>query len=189
MYYLSLLLVFLLSQIALASNQIVLIGAPGAGKGTLAAQLKEALNIPHISSGDIVRAEIFAGTEFGKKVVEYNNKGQLLPDTPEFMGMLFEALKNRLMKPDCDQGFILDGIPRTEQQAHQLEEVLKKIGKALDSAILIDVSNQTLLDRLAGRVICKTCNLSYHMLFQPPKHEGKCDHCEKCLVKRSDDCL
>ena len=170
-----------------AQMNLVLLGPPGSGKGTVAVRLKEKYGIPHISSGDIVRAEMAAGTPFGLKVKEMMNAGQLLPDTPEFMGLLFDAVKTRLSQEDCKKGFILDGIPRTQWQAGKLNEVLSSIGKRVDAAVLLDVSRDTLIKRLTGRMICKGCTLSYHSELQPPKTAGKCDKCCQALTIRPDD--
>lgn len=169
------------------TKNLVLIGAPGSGKGTVGAQLKEKYAIPHISAGDIVRAEIQARTPFGLKVEEMTAKGQLLPDGSDLMAQLFEAVKNRLLKDDCKNGFILDGIPRTGAQAKQLTTVLSSVGKKLDAVILLDVGRETLVNRLAGRQICKGCSLSYHKIFQPPKVASTCDKCCKPLTERPDD--
>lgn len=171
----------------LASLNIVLLGGPGAGKGTLAAEVREKYNLPHISSGDIVRAEIDAKTRFGILVADMIGKGQLLPDTPEFMGQLFEAVKRRLSQNDCRDGFILDGIPRTAWQAQELNAVLASIGKKVDVAVLVDVGRENLMLRLGGRLVCKDCRVSYHKEFSPPTVPGKCNKCCRALTQRSDD--
>jgi adenylate kinase len=172
---------------ALAAPNFVLVGAPGSGKGTMGKALSDHYGIPHISSGDIVRAEIAAGTPFGLKVKEMMAAGKLLPDTPEFMGEVFEALKRRLQEPSASNGFILDGIPRNALQAIRLESVLNSIGRKIDHVLLMDVSEETLVDRVMGRLICKGCGMSYHMTSRPPKVEGLCDECFQPLVKRPDD--
>ena len=166
---------------------IVLLGAPGSGKGTLAAQLKEHYKIPHISSGDMVRVEIKAGTPLGRMVAESTAKGLLLTDTPESMGQLLALLKTRLMQEDCESGFILDGVPRTLWQVCEVDRLLMSIGKQVDVALLLRVDHQTIISRLAGRVVCKTCSASYHQETNPPKTFGTCDRCQQTLIRRPDD--
>lgn len=166
---------------------VVLLGAPGSGKGTLATQLKKRYGIPHISSGDIVRAEIKAETVLGKAIEDSTAKGLLLADTPEFMGKLLEKIKNRLLQSDCQQGFILDGLPRTLWQVSELDTLLSQSNKELDVAIFIECNHQKIVDRLAGRMVCKTCALSYHPVTNPPQVINTCNRCHNELFRRSDD--
>jgi len=166
---------------------IVLLGAPGSGKGTLAAQLKKHYDIPHVSSGDIIRAEIKAGSSLGKAVADSTAKGILLTDTPEFMGKLLETIKQRLLQPDCQHGFILDGAPRTLWQVTELDRLLALIGKDIDAVVLLEVTHQNIVERLAGRMVCKICSLSYHQATNPPQVTNTCDRCHQLLSRRSDD--
>ncbi len=165
----------------------MLLGAPGSGKGTVAVRLKEKYGIPHISTGDVVRAEIKAGTAFGKRVKEMTDKGQLMPDTPEYIGQLIDAVKVRLSQDDCKNGFILDGLPRTAWQASQLGLILGSMGRPLTAAVLLEVSHDTLMKRLTGRLTCTGCKVTYHQELQPPKVPGTCDKCCQKLYVRPDD--
>ncbi|MGE4233227.1 MAG: nucleoside monophosphate kinase [Bacteriovoracia bacterium] len=181
------LFLFLLSTSVLAGPKIVLLGANGSGKGTLAAQLRDKYNVPHISTGDLIQREIDAGTPFGKTVQEFKVSGRLLPDTRKYMGVLIKKLKKRLQEEDCNNGFILDGFPRTLWQAKQLTAMLKSIGKSLDGAVLLDVDWQTVLERTSGRLVCKACEITYHSTNKKPAVEGKCDQCCQELVSRPED--
>ena len=161
---------------------IVFLGPPGAGKGTQAKKIAEKYGIPQISTGDMFREHLAKGTELGKKAKEYMDKGALVPDEI-VLGMVEERLK----QPDCEKGFILDGFPRTVPQAEALDKLLEKLGKKIDYAILIDVPDEELVKRLTGRRTCKKCGMMYHVMFKPPKEEGKCDVCGGELYQRADD--
>ncbi len=161
---------------------IVLFGPPGAGKGTQAKELTKRYGIPHISTGDILRANVRDGTELGMKAKEYMDRGELVPDT-----VLIGLIRNRLNEPDCKEGYLLDGYPRTIPQADALDIILREIGKPLDVVINIDVSDDSLVERLSGRRTCPTCGESYHVVFNPPEQQGVCDACGSQLYQRDDD--
>ncbi len=161
---------------------IVLFGPPGAGKGTQAKELTKKYGIPHISTGDILRANVRDGTELGMKAKEYMDRGELVPDT-----VLIGLIRNRLNEPDCKEGYLLDGYPRTIPQADALDIILREIGKLLDVVINIDVSDDSLVERLSGRRTCPTCGESYHVVFNPPEQQGVCDACGSQLYQRDDD--
>ena len=160
----------------------VLLGPPGAGKGTQATRIVEKYNVPHISTGDIFRENIKNGTELGKKAQEYMNKGELVPDD-----LVIEIATTRLLADDCKEGFLLDGFPRTVYQAEKLDEFLKAHGLELDVVIDIEVGKDELITRLTGRRVCKSCGASFHVVNIPPKQEGICDNCGAELVQRADD--
>ncbi len=160
----------------------VLLGPPGAGKGTQAAKIVEKYNIPHISTGDIFRENIKNGTELGKKAKEYMDKGELVPDD-----LVIDLATDRLLADDCKNGFLLDGFPRTVYQAEKLDEFLKAHGQKLDTVIDIEVEKEELITRLTGRRVCKACGASFHVVNIPPKKEGICDICGAELVQRADD--
>lgn len=162
--------------------RIILLGAPGAGKGTQAVNLSEKLNIPHISTGDIFRANIKEGTELGIKAKSFIDQGLLVPDE-----LTVSIVKDRLLKDDCKNGFLLDGFPRTIPQAEQLDEALKGMGLKLNAVINLDVSDDVIVKRMAGRRVCKSCGRSYHIAANPPKSEGLCDFCGEKLFIRDDD--
>ena len=162
----------------------ILLGPPGAGKGTQAVKIVEKYGIPHISTGDIFRENIKNGTELGKKAQEYMNRGELVPDE-----LVVEIATDRLLKDDCKEGFLLDGFPRTVFQAEKLDEFLQAHGQKLDVVIDIEVEKQELLTRLTGRRVCKKCGASYHIVNIPPKKEGICDICGGELFQRPDDSL
>ncbi len=161
---------------------IVFLGPPGAGKGTQAKRITERYGIPQISTGDMFREHLSKGTELGKKAKEYMEKGQLVPDE-----IVLSMVEERLKQPDCEKGFILDGFPRTVPQAEALDEMLAKWGKKIDYAIAIEVPDEELVKRLTGRRTCKKCGMMYHVIFKPPKEEGKCDACGGELYQRADD--
>jgi len=160
----------------------ILLGPPGAGKGTQAARIVEKYNVPHISTGDIFRDNVKRQTELGKKAQEYMNKGELVPDD-----LVIEIACTRLLEDDCKEGFLLDGFPRTVYQAEKLDEFLADHGMELDKAINIDVADDELISRLTGRRTCKDCGASYHIVNIPTKVEGVCDECGGELVQRADD--
>jgi adenylate kinase len=160
----------------------VLLGPPGAGKGTQAVRLVEKYNVPQISTGDIFRANIKEGTELGKKAQEYMNAGNLVPDE-----LVVDLVKDRLVKEDCRNGYLLDGFPRTIYQAEELDKFLAEQGQKLDAVINFKVSNEALIKRLTGRRVCKDCGFGYHLEFAPPKVDGVCDKCGGELLQRADD--
>ena len=160
----------------------VLLGPPGAGKGTQAVRLVEKYGIPQISTGDIFRKNIKEGTELGKKAQEYMNSGQLVPDE-----LVVDLVKDRVQQDDCKNGYLLDGFPRTIFQAEQLDKFLAEQGQKLDAVINFEVGYETLMKRLTGRRLCKECGASYHIVFSPPKAEGRCDKCGGELEQRKDD--
>ena len=161
---------------------LILLGPPGAGKGTQAVKIVEKYNIPHISTGDIFRENIKKGTELGKKAKEYMDKGELVPDD-----LVCEIATSRLLEDDCKNGFLLDGFPRTVYQAEKLDEFLEKHGKKIDKVLDIAVEKEELMTRLIGRRVCKACGATYHVVFNPTKVEGKCDVCGESLILRDDD--
>lgn len=162
--------------------RLVLLGPPGAGKGTQASAIVNRYNIPHISTGDIFRANIKEGTELGKKAKDYMNKGLLVPDE-----LVVSIVKDRLTKEDCKFGFLLDGFPRTVSQAESLDTELLSMGTKLDRVINIDAESKVLIERAIGRRICKQCGATYHIKFNPPKVEGVCDLDSGPLFQRDDD--
>lgn len=162
--------------------KIIMLGAPGAGKGTQAKKIAEHYGIPHISTGDIFRANIKNGTELGKKAKEYMDQGLLVPDE-----LTCDLVTDRVSKEDCANGYILDGFPRTIPQAEALEDALKKMGTDVDYAINVDVPDSSIVSRMGGRRACVTCGATYHLMFMPPKKEGICDSCGSALILRDDD--
>ena len=161
---------------------IVLLGAPGVGKGTQAEKLAKELSIPHISTGDMFREAVARGTEMGMKAKEYMDRGELVPDD-----VVIGVVKERLSQPDCAIGFILDGFPRTVAQAEALERVMEELGKNIEYAISIDVAEDEIVRRLSGRRTCEACGKVYHVIYNPPKQEGVCDECGGTLYQRDDD--
>ncbi len=161
---------------------ILLMGPPGAGKGTQAEKLVADFPIPHISTGDMFRAAVKNGTELGKEAKKYMDAGGLVPDE-----VTIGIVKERLSQPDCQKGFILDGFPRTKEQAVALDEILKELGIKLDAAVNISVPDADLVARVTGRRICKKCGATYHVIYNPPKQEGVCDKCSGELYQRNDD--
>ena len=160
----------------------VLLGPPGAGKGTQAAKVIEKYNVPHISTGDIFRANINEGTELGKKAKGYIDEGKLVPDE-----LVVNLVTDRLQKADCKEGFLLDGFPRTIFQAEQLDKFLSENGQKLDIVLNFKVRKDVLVERIAGRRVCKSCGASFHVVNVPPKKEGICDACGGELFQRKDD--
>lgn len=161
---------------------IILMGLPGAGKGTQAEQIKANYPIPHISTGDMFRAAIKNETSLGKEAKSYIDKGQLVPDS-----VTIGLVEERLSQEDAKNGFLLDGFPRTVEQAVALDEILAKSGRKIEKVLNIDVDPKILLPRLTGRRICKSCGNTYHLVFNPTKVEGVCDNCQGELYQRSDD--
>lgn len=163
---------------------LILLGGPGAGKGTQAKKLIDKYQIPQISTGDILRAAVKEGTEMGRKAKEYMDAGKLVPDE-----VVIGIIKDRLAQPDCKKGFILDGFPRTVPQAEALDKVLADMGSKIDHVISIDVDEEELVTRLTGRRTCKNpdCGQMFHIKFNPPKKEGVCDKCGSELYQRDDD--
>ena len=162
--------------------KIVMLGAPGAGKGTQAKMIAEKYSIPHISTGDIFRANIKNGTELGKEAKSYMDKGQLVPDE-----LTVRILLDRVAKDDCANGYVLDGFPRTIPQAEVLDKELSNKGESIDFAINVDVPDENIVRRMSGRRACLSCGATYHIVHIPPKQEGICDKCGSELVLRDDD--
>ena len=162
--------------------KIIMLGAPGAGKGTQAKMIAEKYGVPHVSTGDIFRANIKNGTELGKEVKQYMDKGQLVPDE-----LTVKILLDRVAQPDCENGYVLDGFPRTIPQAEVLDKELTKLGDAIDYAINVDVPDENIVKRMSGRRACVTCGATYHIEHIPPKKEGVCDKCGSELILRDDD--
>lgn len=161
---------------------VILMGLPGAGKGTQGERIVEEFGIPHISTGDMFRAAIREETEMGLLAKSYMDQGLLVPDE-----VVIGIVKERLNKPDCEKGFMLDGFPRTLAQAESLDTMLLQLGRQIDHVINIDVDRSILLDRLTGRRICKSCGATYHVVFNPTNQEGVCDKCGGELYQRDDD--
>ncbi|MBN2287539.1 MAG: adenylate kinase [Tissierellales bacterium] len=162
--------------------RLMLLGPPGAGKGTQAESISKQFNIPHISTGDIFRQNIKNGTELGHKAQEFMNKGLLVPDE-----LVVDLVKDRLSQEDCQNGFLIDGFPRTIPQADALDRELNNMGINLDRVINIQVDREILIERAVGRRVCKQCGAAYHIKFNPPKAEGICDKCGGELEQRKDD--
>ena len=162
--------------------QIILMGAPGAGKGTQAANLVKRFGIPQIATGDMFRAAVKEGTRLGKQAQEYMEAGKLVPDE-----VTIGIVRERLSKDDCKDGFILDGFPRTVEQADALNKILADLGKSLTAVLNINVPAEDLIGRSVGRRVCKNCGATYHVEFNAPKVEGVCDECGGELYQRADD--
>ena len=160
---------------------IILLGPPGAGKGTQAAKIIEKYRIPQISTGDILRAAVREGTELGKKAKEYMDSGKLVPDE-----VVIGIIKERLVQDDCKNGYILDGFPRTVNQAEALDEMLKEMNSQIDYVICIDVPEEELVRRISGRRMCKECGAVFHVIYNPAKIDGVCDKCSGELYQRGD---
>lgn len=161
---------------------LVLMGLPGAGKGTQAEQIVEKHKIPHISTGDMFRSAIKEGTDLGLQAKSFMDKGELVPDE-----VTIGIVRERLSKADCEKGFLLDGFPRTVPQAEALENILSDLNRKIDFVINIDVEKELLMERLTGRRICKSCGSTYNLVFNPPATEGVCDRCNGELYQRADD--
>ena len=158
--------------------KLIMLGAPGAGKGTQAKKIAQKYQIPHISTGDIFRANIKAGTELGMKAKAFMDAGQLVPDE-----VIIGIITERLAEKDCGKGYILDGVPRTIAQA----EAMEKAGIVFDAVVSIEIADETIMERMGGRRVCESCGASYHVVAVPPKAEGVCDSCGGKLVQRKDD--
>jgi adenylate kinase len=160
----------------------VLLGAPGAGKGTQADIIVKEMSLPHVASGDLFRQALKNGTELGKQAESYMKAGKLVPDE-----VTIKMITERIAQPDCENGCVFDGFPRTLDQAKALDAALEKQGKSIEKAIYIEVPESALLDRLTGRFVCRTCQSPYHKKNSPPKQEGVCDKCSGELYQRADD--
>lgn len=162
--------------------KIIMLGAPGAGKGTQAKKIAEKCGIPHISTGDIFRANIKNGTELGKEAKKYMDQGLLVPDE-----LTVKILLDRVAQPDCANGYVLDGFPRTIPQAEVLDKALTELNDKIDYAINVDVPDENIVKRMSGRRACVACGATYHIEHIPPKKEGVCDKCGEPLILRDDD--
>ena len=161
---------------------IVLFGPPGAGKGTQAERISREMGIPHIATGDMFREAVAKGTELGRKAQEYMRRGELVPDE-----IVNEMVRERISMPDCSKGFILDGYPRTVNQAKALDEMLAEMGRKVDVVLNLSVSDDEVVKRLSYRRICRRCGAIYHLINNPPRREGVCDRCGGELYQREDD--
>lgn len=162
--------------------KLIMLGAPGAGKGTQAKKIADKYNIPHISTGDIFRANIKNGTDLGQKAKTYMDQGLLVPDD-----LVVDLVMDRFAQPDCENGYVLDGFPRTIPQAEALDAALEKTGAKIDYAINVEVPDENIIRRMSGRRACVACGATYHLVHIPPKKEGVCDTCGKELILRDDD--
>ena len=162
--------------------KIIMLGAPGAGKGTQAIRISEEFGIPHISTGDIFRANVKEGTELGKKAKVYMDQGLLVPDE-----LTTDLVVSRIQQDDCAKGYVLDGFPRTIPQAVCLTRALKNLNDRIDFALNIAVTDESIVSRMSGRRACVNCGETYHLEYMPPKHEGICDRCGAELILRDDD--
>lgn len=162
--------------------KIILLGPPGAGKGTQAKDLSKQLNLPHISTGDILRQNVSLSTELGKKAKDFMDKGLLVPDE-----LITEMLKERLEQPDVQEGFILDGYPRNLNQAETLDSILKNKNTEIDIVFYLDTTESVIIQRLSGRLVCSKCGANFHIKNMPPKVDMTCDYCQDRLYQRVDD--
>ena len=162
--------------------RLVFLGAPGAGKGTQAVRLAEAEGIAHVATGDMFRQAVRDGTPLGQEVKRYLDQGQLVPDE-----VTIALVRERLSRPDCQGGFVLDGFPRTVAQAEALDRMLEEIGAPLDCVLELEVPEEELVKRLSGRRVCSACGANYNIYSHPPAAEGRCDRCGGTLIQRSDD--
>ena len=162
--------------------KIIMLGAPGAGKGTQAKMIADKYKVPHVSTGDIFRANIKNGTELGKEAKQYMDKGLLVPDE-----LTVKILLDRVAQADCENGYVLDGFPRTIPQAEVLDKALTELGDKIDYAIDVNVPDENIIKRMSGRRACLACGATYHIEHIPPKKEGVCDRCGEALVLRDDD--
>ncbi len=161
---------------------LILLGAPGAGKGTQAKAIVDKYGIPQVSTGDMLREAVNKGTELGKQAKEYMDKGELLPDE-----IVIGIVKERLKQDDAQKGFILDGFPRTIKQAEELDKILSELNMKLDAVINVTVPEDEVVRRIVNRRSCRNCGAVYHLIFKPPNEEGKCDYCGGELYQRDDD--
>ena len=166
----------------LKKKNLIFLGAPGAGKGTIAREVVERYRIAHISTGDILRGEVAAGTPAGKQAEKLINAGRLVPDE-----LVAGMVRRRIGEPDCKRGFILDGFPRTIRQAALLEDAMADLGSSIDLVIYFEVDEETLLNRLTARLNCSGCDAVFNKISRPPREEGVCDHCGSELFQRADD--
>lgn len=164
------------------SENLILFGPPGVGKGTQAQRLSAALGIPHIATGDMLRAAVQSNTPLGVKVGALISRGELVPDET-----MVDVIKERLSKPDTKRGFLLDGFPRTVHQAEVLGNIFAQHGFTVDGVIVLDAPDEAIVQRIAGRRTCQSCQASYHLIARPSKVEGVCDRCGGALIQRSDD--
>ena len=162
--------------------KIIMLGAPGAGKGTQAKMIADKYGVPHVSTGDIFRANIKNGTELGMEAKKYMDQGLLVPDE-----LTVKILLDRVSQPDCKNGYVLDGFPRTIPQAEVLDKALAELGESIDYAIDVDVPDENIVKRMSGRRACVSCGATYHVVHVPPKKEGICDRCPSELILRDDD--
>ena len=162
--------------------KIIMLGAPGAGKGTQAKMIADKYGVPHVSTGDIFRANIKNGTELGMEAKKYMDQGLLVPDE-----LTVKILLDRVSQPDCKNGYVLDGFPRTIPQAEELDKALAELGESIDYAIDVDVPDENIVKRMSGRRACVSCGATYHVVHVPPKKEGICDRCGSELILRDDD--
>ena len=162
--------------------KIIMLGAPGAGKGTQAKMIADKYGVPHVSTGDIFRANIKNGTELGMEAQKYMDQGLLVPDE-----LTVKILLDRVSQPDCKNGYVLDGFPRTIPQAEVLDKALAELGESIDYAIDVDVPDENIVKRMSGRRACVSCGATYHVVHVPPKKEGICDRCGSELILRDDD--
>lgn len=161
---------------------IILLGPPGAGKGTQAKRMVERYGIPQISTGDMLRAAVAAGTQLGLEAKKYMDAGQLVPDE-----VVVGLVRERIQQEDCKKGFMLDGFPRNVSQAETLDKMLSELGQKIDHVVCIEVPDEELVKRLTGRRTCRQCGAGFHVIFDPPKKEGVCDKCGGELYQRDDD--
>ncbi len=161
---------------------LILLGAPGAGKGTQAKFIVEKYGIPQISTGDMLREAVAKGTELGRKAKEFMDEGKLVPDD-----IVIGIVKERLKQKDCERGFILDGFPRTKAQAEALDKIMEEMGKKIDAVINISVPEEEVVRRIVNRRTCRKCGAIYHLIYDPPKKPGTCDRCGGELYQRDDD--
>ena len=162
--------------------KIIMLGAPGAGKGTQAKMIADKYGVPHVSTGDIFRVNIKNGTELGMEAKKYMDQGLLVPDE-----LTVKILLDRVSQPDCKNGYVLDGFPRTIPQAEVLDKALAELGESIDYAIDVDVPDENIVKRMSGRRACVSCGATYHVVHVPPKKEGICDRCGSELILRDDD--
>lgn len=162
--------------------KIIMLGAPGAGKGTQAKKIADKYDIPHISTGDIFRSNIKNGTELGKKAKIYMDQGLLVPDE-----LVVDLVVDRVNQDDCEDGYVLDGFPRTIPQAEALDKALAQMGQKMDYAINVEVPDENIVNRMSGRRACVDCGATYHTVYAPTKQEGVCDKCGGSLILRDDD--